>query len=350
MRKERALMAVAALIGIVLGVLLFGGEVRVEYRPGPALGPQAPTPQDLGGRAERVLADAREALERGLRQPVGRLVAPSPPNRIPESVTLAAPEQAGCATRLVRNYSSRNGRTPLLWVLHYTVSPNRPGLADMDAVAAWFNNPQSQASSHYLIDSEGHCYLLVPESQKAWTQATFNPVSISVEVINTGREPSYAGDAGLRKLARVIADSATRWRIPIRRGEVRGCTVVQSGIVDHDQLGQCGGGHRDIKPYSVDEVIRAVRAELARRGPVKLTATERRDARLRCYHRRRHLRLRKGTAAWRRELRYARYRIRRLREHRAAIERAAKRSGWEIRDRERRHRLLGRYIAGKACR
>ena len=350
---QQLLAAFTTALVAALAVLLFG-ERSVEIRVvSPAVGPSAPTPQDLGERSQVVYSHVRDATESDLRQPVGELVA-NDRRFVPPAVTLAAPEQSGCSTRLVRNYSSRNGRTPLLWVLHYTVSPNRPGLSDMDAVAAWFNNPRSQASSHYLIDNEGHCYLLVPESQKAWTQATFNPVSISVEVINTGREPSYAGRAGLRKLARVISDSAARWRIPIRKGAVRGCTVVRSGIIDHDALGQCGGGHTDIRPYSVDTVIaagRGYRAEVAAKRRYRpLTAREAREARLRCYHRRKHLAARKGSAEWRKQVRYARYRKSRIRVLMREIEFAASKTGWQKRDRKERYELLGRYLSGKACR
>lgn len=320
---------------------------------------------DSGPRFARA-GEARLAGENPLRLPLERRLADalrseraaqqttSGPDEVPASVPLAAPSQPGCVTRPVRNYGSRNGARPALLVLHYTVSPERPGWGDVDAIVRWFNDPRSQASSNYVIDREGHCALLVPETAKAWTQAGFNPWSISVEAIGTGREPDYLDGAGLRKLAMVFADAAKRWGIPIRQGQVLGCRVVRAGIVDHRQLGACGGGHRDVDPYAVGPVIEAIRraaaAQAAASGPVKLTLAERRDARLRCYHRRRHLRLPRGSAAWRRELRYARYRLKRLRQHQAAIQRAANRSGWDLRDRRRRFELLGRYIVGSACR
>lgn len=318
------------------------------------------------GRAPTPVGEQRLADENPLRLPLERRLADalrseraaqqttSGPDEVPASVPLAAPSQPGCVTRPVRNYGSRNGARPALLVLHYTVSPERPGWGDVDAIVRWFSDPRSQASSHYVIDREGHCALLVPETAKAWTQAAYNPWAVSVEAIGTGREPDYLDGAGLRRLAQVFAEAARRWGIPIQQGRVAGCRVVRAGIVDHRQLGACGGGHRDIHPYPVGPVIEAIRraaaAQAAASGPVKLTAVERRDARLRCYHRRRHLRLPKGSAAWRRELRFARYRIRRLKQHQAAIQRAADRSGWELRDRRRRLELLGRYIVGSACR
>lgn len=196
----------------------------------------------------------------------------------------AAPEQAGCRSQFVRNYSSRRGVRPRLFVLHYTVSPNRPGWSDVNAITSLFDTASFQASSNYILDNEGHCAYIVRESDKAWTQAAFNPVSISVEVINTGHEATYAGTAGLGKLARIVSDAAGRWQIPLRRGKVAGCSVVNGGIVDHNQLGACGGGHFDITPYSTETVIAAARAY---RAATSITAVDRRTcAKLNAWRRR----------------------------------------------------------------
>jgi hypothetical protein len=178
-------------------------------------------------------------------------------DRLPRTAPLAAPQQAGCRSQFVRNYSSRNGVRPRLWVVHYTVSPNRAGWGDVDAITSWFTNPASQASSHYIVDDEAHCAYVVRESDKAWTQSTHNPWSLSMEIIATGREGRLTSPAGLRRIGQVISDSAERWDIPLRRGAVSGCTVTRSGIVDHAQLGSCGGGHSDIRPYALQPVIDA---------------------------------------------------------------------------------------------
>ena len=135
-----------------------------------------------------------------------------------------------------------------------------PGWSDVDGITGYFARASTNASSNYVVDNEGHCNYIVPESGKAWTQAGFNPVSISVEQINTGREPTYAGTAGLAQTARIARDASKRWGIPLRRGRVSGCSVVTSGIVAHKDLGACGGGHFDISPYSVDQVIKAAKA------------------------------------------------------------------------------------------
>lgn len=187
----------------------------------------------------------------------------------------AAPEQRGCRTELVQDFSTRRGVRPRIFVLHYTVSPNRLGWSDVNAVVGEFNTWAFQASSNYVIDGEGNCAYIVRESDKAWTQAAYNPLAISVEVINSGREARYIAPVGLAKLALVANDALCRWEIPVQGGATSGGTVTRPGIVDHASLGVVGGGHHDITPYSVPQVIVAVKAARAKYGcgqPPKPTA------------------------------------------------------------------------------
>jgi hypothetical protein len=209
-------------------------------------GLKSESPEGLTATQANRLADAQDAAARNDQLPI---VTPD-----------AAPSQRGCVSRFVGSYSSRRGVAPRLFVLHYTVSPNRPGWSDVDSVVALFANPAFQASSNYVIDGEGHCAYIVRESDKAWTQAAANPFAISAEIINTGREGVYIEKPGLAVLARVIADAAKRWNIPIRQGAVSGCVPTRSGIVTHQMLGLCGGGHVDITPYPLQPVIDAAAA------------------------------------------------------------------------------------------
>ena len=193
-------------------------------------------------------------------------------DQLPVVSPLAAPSQRGCVSRFVQNYSSRRGVRPRIFVLHYTVSPNRPGWGDVNAVVSLFDTASFQASSNYVVDNEGNCAYIVRESDKAWTQAGFNPLAISVEVINTGSEATYAGTKGLAKLGLIVSDATKRWGIPLQRGATSGCTVTRPGIVDHASLGDCGGNHGDIRPYLVDQVISAA---LVARGRSNVTSVDR---------------------------------------------------------------------------
>lgn len=193
-------------------------------------------------------------------------------DQLPIVTPLAAPSQRGCVSRFVQNASSRRGVTPRLFVPHFTVSPNRPGWSDVNAIVSLFDRPAFAASSSYVIDREAHCAYIVKESDKPWTQAGFNPVSISVEIINSGRERNLIDGAGREKLVQVMADSMRRWKIPARLGAVSGCTVTRSGILDHSALGACGGGHNDVNPYrgELPGLIADVKRAMAR-GTITVT-------------------------------------------------------------------------------
>jgi hypothetical protein len=183
---------------------------------------------------------------------------------LPIGLPLAAPVERGCRSEFVRNSSSRRGVAPREVVIHWTGSKNVPGWSDVQGVVAWFNNVQSQASSNYVIDAEGHCAYIVREYDKAWAQAAFNPLALSIEVVNSGGPFENFGGylvpkPGLRKIGQVVADMARRWHIPLRVGATYNCRVLRGGIVDHKSLGICGGGHPDIGKYSLAPIIHAAR-------------------------------------------------------------------------------------------
>lgn len=211
---------------------------------------------DHQGAKDETPAGAPRSVIEAAREQQDKLAAS---DQLPIVAPDAAPQQRGCVTRLVGNYSTRRGVRPRIFVLHYTVSSNRPGWSDVNAVVSLFDTPAFAASSNYVMDGEGNCSYIVRESDKAWTQAAMNPVAISVEVINTGHESVYIAPAGLKKLAMVISDSLKRWQIPLQLGAVSGGVVTRAGVVDHGMLGVAGGGHHDISPFSVTKVINAVR-------------------------------------------------------------------------------------------
>jgi hypothetical protein len=192
---------------------------------------------------------------------------------------LASPHVPGCATRILpTNYSYRTATVKAIG-LHYTAGPNRPGLSDMDGLTAYASSSSAGVSWHFLIDAEGHCYYSVPLDRKAWTIGNLNSETVNFELIGTGSEPTYpAGTAGARKLADVVKYLTTEVYpgIPVRVGAVSNCTITRPGIVTHWQGGACAGGHHDIRPYELEEVVAALR-RLA--GPVEITDRDRRDCR-----------------------------------------------------------------------
>lgn len=194
---------------------------------------------------------------------------------------LAAQEFPGCRTRFVGNYSSRNGVSPKVIVWHQTVSRER-GTSSQNALTAYANRRSSGASWHFLIGrTNGLCTFSVPLNLKAWTQGNANPFSFGIEIEAFGDEPSYVTGAGKRKLLAVTRELGRRFDIPMRRAVVRDCRVIKSGILEHSDVGACGGGHQDVtstrRPepagWNVDRLIRELAAATA---PRRVTSTDRR--------------------------------------------------------------------------
>lgn len=239
----------------------------------------------------------------------------------------------GCATRIIPvNFSSRNGARATEQVMHYTVSANRPGWSDVNAIVALFSVSARQASSNFVIDTEGNCAYIVPIESKAWTQAGGNPWSVSYEVIDTGSESNYLESAGFAKLRSVVQQVAQRTGIPLRRGAVSSsCTPISAGIVQHKDFGLCGGGHVDITPFSIDAVVNFV----SQTGPVSpLTKQEEKVRRGACHP--------KGTGHT------ALYWALRARDRVQHFNSAHKQGrSWRYHDIGKRRKLLARTVAGK---
>jgi hypothetical protein len=152
----------------------------------------------------------------------------------------------------VPNQGTRHGLKPRIIVLHTTEGHNRPGLSDLNGLVSFFNNPQSQVSSHIANDAEGNDARMVPDEAKAFTQAAFNSISLSIEQIGFASQTEFP-DAQLENTARWIAHWSRRHGIPIRRS-------TTSGVCQHSDLGAQGGGHHDCGPnYPLDRVLAMAR-------------------------------------------------------------------------------------------
>jgi hypothetical protein len=253
-------LTASVVVSIMIRVFLAAGiSVGAGYT-GYAIaggGASSPTPVPavpIGGHANlrdelppALEHDPVAAAEAAIAAQEAAMAGTSGPDEVSDPRTLAEPEQRGCRSGpWVQNRDSRNGARPAMAQAHLTVSKNRPGWTDVDAIAAWFNNPRSQASSHYIVDAEGNCAYIVNEAYKAWTQGWFNPWSISIEFVHfSTTDPSEPWtEAQLRKGALVMADVSRRWGIPIRLVNPEGCNV-SAGITDHDRL-ECQNTHVDV--------------------------------------------------------------------------------------------------------
>jgi hypothetical protein len=149
----------------------------------------------------------------------------------------------------VSNQSSRNGRKPRIIVLHTTEGHNRPGLSDLQGLVSMFDNPATQASSHIGNDAEGNDARMVPDDRKAWTQAQFNPIALSIEQIGFAADSGSMSQKQLANTAAWIAHWSRKYDIPIRHSTTH-------GVCQHRDLGAAGGGHSDCGPaYPFNKVL-----------------------------------------------------------------------------------------------
>jgi hypothetical protein len=221
----------------------------------------------------RAGGDARKVLDQAQKTPgtfdLGdNLRGDDPTKEGAVSGPLAAPEWPGCKTRFTPvNFSSRTASIRG-FALHYTGGGNRPGWADMNGLAAYSASRAAGVSWHFLVDREGHCYYMVPTSKKAWTIGNLNSQTINVETIGNGKEASYGGTAGFRKVAAIVRRAASIYHFPVRLGAVSGCSITRPGVITHWMGGACAGGHIDIRPYDIARVV-------AQMGGKPVTATDR---------------------------------------------------------------------------
>lgn len=102
-------------------------------------------------------------------------------------------------------------------LIHYTDMPTAA------EALAWFSNPASNVSAHYLIDEKGYVYQLVPENKRAWHAGEsywqgctdLNSCSVGIELANPGHSYGYLPfpEAQIDALMWLCKDIMTRWNI-----------------------------------------------------------------------------------------------------------------------------------------
>ena len=101
----------------------------------------------------------------------------------------------------------------------------------------WFNNPQSEASSHFWVGKDGTAQQFVDTDQRAWAQALGNTSYLSVECEGFVTEPLTAKQIGA--LADLFAWGMFTYSFPKRLAERPG----QMGLGWHGMGGVAWGDH-----------------------------------------------------------------------------------------------------------
>lgn len=121
------------------------------------------------------------------------------------------------------NFGPRpEGYQPNLLLLHYTA------MSCGKAAVKWLCNPESQVSSHYLVDVDGTIVQMVREADRAWHagvscwagETDINSCSIGIEIQNEGHAlevlPPYP-EAQMQAVEALCADIVSRHKIPPHR-------------------------------------------------------------------------------------------------------------------------------------
>lgn len=138
-----------------------------------------------------------------------------PPSRRPP--TLAAPSP---------NQEPRPAGTRIdMLVLHYTGMPT--GASTGAGALARLCDPAAKVSAHYLIETDGRVFALVPEHRRAWHAGVafwagarnINDRSIGIELVNPGHDWGYRAfpEAQMVALLALASDIAARHAIPAAR-------------------------------------------------------------------------------------------------------------------------------------
>lgn len=152
---------------------------------------------------------------------------------------------------------------------------------------SWFASSQSQVSAHYGVGKKGEIHQYVKEADTAWANGrvlkpTFklykpnvNPNLYSVSIEHEGTATSLWSDEMKNTSAKLIAEIAERWNIPIDRDHVIGhyqiysakpdCPAKDKKIIDELvalAVENSGGPCKPLTSYTNDELLEELRKRL----------------------------------------------------------------------------------------
>jgi hypothetical protein len=153
------------------------------------------------------------------------------------------------------NYSSRGGSGVRLIVLH-----TAEGARTIESLGGFFQGDVG-ASSHVGADDKVNTIgEYVKRGNKAWTQSSYNPVAVAMELCGFA---SWSTDEWmnnhqnmLENCAKWIAEEAKYYGLPITKLNASQAQGSGRGVCQHNDLGAGGGGHWDCGPnFPMDYVL-----------------------------------------------------------------------------------------------
>jgi hypothetical protein len=105
----------------------------------------------------------------------------------------------------------------------------------LEATLAWFNNPQSHVSAHYVIGQDGAIYAMLEEYNVAYAAGDYavNQKSISIEHVDNKDVNGIRPDVLYSSSAKLVADICKFYGIPCDRSHVlKHSEVIATGCPD----------------------------------------------------------------------------------------------------------------------
>jgi N-acetyl-anhydromuramyl-L-alanine amidase AmpD len=151
--------------------------------------------------------------------------------------------------------------------VHSTESADIPGsTADLSSIRSWFNNPDSEASSHIGIDGSGNTEQWVTSNRKAWAIGAANSFTCNIEFVARAAQGASAWEeAQVKQGARWAAYWCIHYGIPVQKANVRNvnglCVCTKKGVLRHSDVTAAGfGTHTDPGPaFPMDDFLRYTR-------------------------------------------------------------------------------------------
>lgn len=147
---------------------------------------------------------------------------------------------------------------------------HRWGGGSYDGVVAEFENPDNQASAHFVYAGEtgadaGKCCQMVALHEKAWTEAAFNSEGVSIE----SADAIWLGhdSHGFARLARIVGWLLAHEKLPA--AWVHDPHTHAHGFARHADAGADGGGHTACPTTDLElwaQFVARVKAEFAHGG------------------------------------------------------------------------------------
>ncbi len=121
-------------------------------------------------------------------------------------------------------------------VLHTT-----EGSFTSNGVVSWFQNPESNVSSHFIVDYEGEIIQMVDIDKKAWHATYYNSRSIGIDFCGKAGDPDTFNDLNMEAMVELVAWLCYTYDIPAIHPsgdayDYPNDNLDEPGIVAHGQV------------------------------------------------------------------------------------------------------------------